>query len=480
MLLLINNQPPAFRMIFLLELWERFGFYTMQGVLTLFFIRSLGFSDSEAYFSFGAFFALVYGMVALGGYLGDHVLGPKRTIILGLVTLALGYLSLSITDKAHVFLALGLICVGNGLFKANPSNLLSKCYEPNDPRLHSGFTLYYMAINLGSTISLFIGPALASHYGYSYAYFASFIGLLLGIANYWFQRSLVSQINTSADLKKIKSWEWITIFAGIVLLTFASSYLLQHVPIARGLLLFVTFIVITLYFIGMRGEDKDSIQRMFVAFVLMIEAVVFFTLYQQMPTSLNLFAVNNVTPTLMGLSINPQSFQALNPIWIIAMSPILATLYIKLNQRKRSFPVPYKFAVGMLCGGLSFTLLFFARFFHDDTGCVSSLWLVTSYCFQSIGELFVSALGVAMVAELVPQRMTGFVMGMWFLTSSLAGFTGASVASLTALPHNVQPGIESLTIYTGVFLSIGLVTLSIGIIMMVIAAPLSRFIQIRH
>lgn len=477
MLTLFREQPRAFHMIFMLEIWERFGFYTVQGILTLYFIRFLGFNDTDAYFTFGAFSALVYGMVAIGGYLGDKVLGTKRTIVLGLITLALGYLSLALVAKEQVYLALGLICVGNGLFKANPSNLLSKCYEENDPRLHGGFTLYYMAINLGSTVALLVGPALASSYGYSYAYFLSFVGLVLGLANYWFQRKVVADIHTEADQKIIKLWQWGVVIMGILLATIASSYLLQHVMAALDLVWFATALVIGIYFIYMRREKQTSFMRMVVAFILMIEAVIFFTLYQQMPTSLNLFAVNNVHPTLLGIVIDPQSFQALNPIWIIVMSPILALFYRQLNHRKINFPIPYKFAAGMFCCGLSFGLLYFARFMHDDSGMVSSWWLVGSYLLQSTGELFVSALGVAMVAELVPAEIAGFVMGMWFLTSSIAGFIGASVASYTALPEHIKPGIESLTIYTQVFAYIGLITLAIAIVMWLISAPLSRYIK---
>lgn len=476
MLGLFREQPRAFYMIFMLEIWERFGFYTVQGILTLFFIRHLGLSDSEAYFTFGAFSALVYGLVAIGGYLGDKVLGTKRTIVLGLVTLALGYLSLAFAGKAQVYLALGLICVGNGLFKANPSSLLAKCYETKDPRLYGGFTLYYMAINLGSTFALFIGPALSSRYGYSYAYFVSFIGLLLGLVNYYFQRQHVAEVNTAADLRTISFWQWLLLIFGIAITTLICSYLLQRVMLAKNLVWLITVVVVAIYFLYMRKESKISVRRMLVAFVLMLEAIVFFTLYQQMPTSLNLFAVNNVHPNLLGISIDPQSFQALNPIWIIIMSPVLAMVYDKLFAHGYAFPIPYKFATGMLCCGLSFSLLFFARYFHDGNGIVSPWWLIASYFFQSTGELFVSALGVAMVAELVPRHIDGFVMGMWFLTSSIAGFIGASVASFTALPVYIKPGIESLIIYTQVFAYIGLVTLAIGVLMWLISASLSRYI----
>ena len=474
MMTLLRAQPRAFHMIFMLEIWERFGFYTVQGILILFLIRYMGLSDETAYYIFGAFSALVYGMVSLGGYLGDKVLGIKRTIVLGLVVLALGYLALALADKEHIFLALGIICVGNGLFKANPSNLLSKFYDEHDPRLHSGFTLYYMAINIGSIFALFMGPLLADSFGYSYAYLASFIGILLGLANYFFQRKHISAVNTPSDCRTISGWRWGLIIIGIIGAVLASTYLLQHVMFAKNLLLLIMLIVIAIYVYYMSRENAISVKRMLLAFILMLEGVIFFTLYQQMPTSLNLFAVHNVYPSLLGIHIDPQSFQALNPIWIILMSPVMASFYLKLEQRGFTFPIPYKFAFGMTCCGISFMILYFSHYVHDDLGVVSSWWLVASYLFQSTGELLVSALGVAMVAELVPQEITGFVMGMWFLTTSAAGFIGASVASYTALPKNIHPGVESLLIYTNVFACIGLVTLAVALLLWLISPLLTR------
>lgn len=478
MLNLFREQPRAFHMIFMLELWERFGFYTVQGILTLYFIRYLGYSDMVAYYTFGAFSALVYGMVVIGGYLGDSILGTKRTIVLGLIVLAAGYFYLAFADKGHVFLALGLICVGNGLFKANPSNLLSKCYVENDPRLHGGFTLYYMAINLGSMVALIIGPTISTRYGYSYAYLLSAVGLVLGLANYWFQHQYVSHINTDADKRKITFLHWVFILIGVLAFTGISAYLLQHVMLAKNLLWCITILVVGTYLFKMRGQSRASFMKMLVALALMLEAVIFFTLYQQMPTSLNLFAVNNVIPDFLGITIDAQSFQALNPIWIVLMSPVLAHFYGSLNKKGILFSIPYKFALGMTMCAVSFLMLYFARYFYTGNGMVSSWWLIFSYLFQSLGELLVSALGVAMVAELVPAQIAGFVMGMWFLTSSIAGFIGAYVASYTALPENIKPGVESLLIYTNVFACIGIVTFVIALLMWLLSPRLSRYISI--
>jgi proton-dependent oligopeptide transporter, POT family len=477
---LFRDQPRAFYMIFLLEMWERFGFYTVQGILTLYFIRFLGFDHKTAFYTFGAFSALVYGMVAIGGFLGDKVLGTKRTIVIGLVTLCLGYLALAITTKEYVFLALGLICVGNGLFKANPSNLLAKCYEDGDHRLHGGFTLYYMAVNLGSTVALIAGPTISAKYGYPYAYLLSAIGLLIGLINYAFQRHHIASIDTPADKRPIALWHWNIIIIGILFATKASAYLLQHVMIAKNILWVVIAMVLVTYFVYMSKEKKSSVLKMILALILMFEAVIFFVLYQQMPTSINLFAINNVYPSLFGISIDPQSFQALNPLWIIVMSPLMAMLYEKLYKKGVDFPMPYKFASGMTLCGISFLILYLPRFFHTDLGIVSSWWLIASYFFQSIGELMVSALGVAMVAELVPVHITGFVMGMFFLTPAIAAFIGAYVASLTALPETIVPGVQSLNIYTHVFLWIGVVIMGVSLVMWVASPFLARMMGKKH
>ncbi|MDP3705736.1 MAG: oligopeptide:H+ symporter [Legionellaceae bacterium] len=463
----------------MLEVWERFGFYTVQGILVLYFIRYLGFSNHVAYQTFGAFCALIYSMVPLGGVLGDKLLGTKRTIVLGLIVLTMGYCALAWVDKQHVFWALGCICIGNGLFKANPATLLAKCYAENSSQLEGGFTLYYMAINLGAIVALFVGPTVSSRFGYSYAFMTSSVGIMFGLVNYWFQRQHIANIASPADRHSITWYQWVLVALGVFAMAGLACFLLQHVQLAKTLIYMTTAVLVLFYFWCMYNEQKRERLRLLLAFILMLEGVVFFTLYQQMPTSINLFAVHNVHASLFGVSIDPQSFQVLNPIWIIVMSPVIAYFYSYLQRKHISFPVPYKFALGMTCCGISFLVLYFARFAYDGQGMVSPWWLVSSYLFQSVGEILVSALGVAMVAELVAPRILGFVMGMWYLTSAMAGFTGATVASFTALPKSLQPGVQSLMVYTHVFAGIGMATLGVAAILWLISPKLSRLIGAR-
>lgn len=471
---LFRQQPSAFYLIFMLEFWERFGFYTVNGILAYFFVHQLGYSESVAFYTFGAYSALLYGLVALGGFVGDKILGTKRTIVLGMAVLAIGYLALSMANAQWVFVALGIICVGNGLFKANPSSLLAKCYEKNDQRLHGAFTLYYMAINIGSMFSLVIGPNVSEHFGWSSAFFISFVGLLSALLNYFVQRKQVAKYSFGPDKEPLTAKMFIPVLIGVVALCYACSLLLKHVALTKSLLVAVVVIVCLLYgYYMLKEKSSGSRKKMGVAFILMIEGVIFFTLYQQMPTSINFFAIHHVSSTIFGFAVNPQTFQVLNPIWIMLMSPVMAYAYAKLNKTGHPAKTAHKFALGMTLCAFSFLVLYVCVFFANSSHQVSSWWLVLSYFFQSTGELLVSALGVAMVAELVPEAISGFIMGMWFLSSSIAGFTGAYVASLTR-PQDVAIGAASLHVYGHVFLEIGLYTLAISLVMWMMAPKLHK------
>ncbi|XNM83727.1 oligopeptide:H+ symporter [Escherichia coli] len=222
--------------------------------------------------------------------------------------------------------------------------------------------------------------------------------------------------------------------------------------------------------------DKTGRNKMFVAFVLMLEAVVFYILYAQMPTSLNFFAINNVHHEILGFSINPVSFQALNPFWVVLASRILAGIYTHLGNKGKDLSMPMKF-IGMFMCSLGFlTAAAAGMWFADAQGLTSPWFIVLVYLFQSLGELFISALGLAMIAALVPQHLMGFILGMWFLTQAAAFLLGGYVATFTAVPDNITDPLETLPVYTNVFGKIGLVTLGVAVVMLLMVPWLKRMI----
>ncbi|WP_421505851.1 dipeptide/tripeptide permease DtpA [Erwinia rhapontici] len=470
------KQPRSFYLIFSIELWERFGYYGLQGIMAVYLVKMLGMSEAQSITLFASFSALVYGLVAVGGWLGDKVLGTKRVIVLGTLVLALGYalVAWSGHDISLVYIGMATIAVGNGLFKANPSSLLSTCYEKDDPRLDGAFTMYYMAINIGSFFSMLATPWLAAEFGWSTAFALSFVGMLITLVNFMFFRKWVKNHGSKADFAPLNIRKLLMTLVGIVVMITLATWLLHNQGIAR-LVLGVIAVGIVLVFaketFALKGHAR---RKMIVAFVLMVQAIVFFVLYMQMPTSLNFFAIRNVEHSILGITFQPEQFQALNPFWIMVFSPLLAAIYNKMGDR---LPMPHKFALGMVLCSAAFLVLPLGASLANELGIVSVNWLILSYALQSVGELMISGLGLAMVAQLVPQRLMGFIMGSWFLTTAGAAMVAGKVANLMAVPENITDPLLSLHVYGDVFLKIGIVTGVIAVLMMFTAPLLNRMTQ---
>lgn len=468
------KQPRPFYLIFSIELWERFGYYGLQGILPIYLSQVLGMSETESITLFSAFAALVYGFVAIGGWLGDKVLGTKRVIVLGTIVLIAGYALVAYSghDVSIVYVGLATIAVGNGLFKANPSSLLSTCYDKDDPRLDGAFTMYYMAINIGSFFSMLATPWLAKHYGWDVAFSLSVVGLVITLINFFMCKKWVSLYGSKPDFLPIAISKLLATIVGVVALVAISTWLLHNMDIARAALGIISLGIIIIFIKETLALEGIARRRMVVAFILMLEAIVFFILYSQMPTSLNFFALHNVEHEIFGFSVEPAQYQALNPLWIMIGSPILAAIYTKMGDH---LPMPHKFAIGMVLCSAAFLVLPLGAKFANEAGIVSVNWLVICYAFQSVGELMISGLGLAMIAQLVPQRLMGFIMGAWFLTSSAASFIAGYVASFAAVPKGeLTSKIDSLAVYSDVFLKIGIATGVIAILMILTAPMLNR------
>lgn len=464
----LTNQPRPFYLVFLIEIWERLGYYGVQALLVLFMVERLGFTDAHADMLFAAFSALVYLLPCLGGYIGDRLLGTKRTILLGSCILALGYFLLSLDffhSAAMLILPLAVIAIGNALFKANPSSLLSKVYRGTSHNLDSGFTLYYMAINIGSFVSMNLTPILNKYFGWYVAFSVCFIGLIAAILNFLFMRHIVKDYGSEPDFKRMR----VDYFFYILLIVAASIgicfFLLRYYEIVSWLLLFGAVVLLFIYLTLIKKAQSEERNGMFLFIILFAQAVIFFVLYFQMPTSLTLFALRNVHHSILGIPIQPGQFQMLNPFWVMAMSPVLAAIYQRLSNQRRDMSMPSKFSLGTLLAGLAFLILPFGSLFADH-GQLNGLWLVASYWLQSIGELLVSALGLSLAARYVPQRFMGFTMGLWFLCTSMASIIAGKVASFASIPENIsQDPLMSLPIYIHLFLKIGIITVLIALIM---------------
>jgi POT family proton-dependent oligopeptide transporter len=457
------SQTRAFAVLFLIELWERFGYYGAAGLLVLFMTQRLGMPDHQAVLTFGAFSALVFGLPAVGGWIGDRVLGAKRTMLLGAVVLAAGYFVLSLPFEATLFPALGLVAVGNGLFKVNPNHLVSRLYAGRPSRLDGAFTLYYMAVNIGAAASLYLTPEIAQgalltglpdQYRWHVAFAFSWIGMGAGLANYMMMRGRLRELGSSRDFAPAGARVYALVLGATVLGALLLSQVIQYTGIAATVVALAGVIVLGVFvrlLATCRAEERGPLAA---CLVLTVEMMIFFLFYQQMSTSLTLFALRNVEHHLAGLAVPPAQFQVLNPLWIMALSPLLAAAYGRAGARGRDLSIAAKQASGMVLAALAFFVYAGSTRFAAG-GVVSAWWLVGGYGLLSASELLISGLGMAMVTRLAPERVRGFTMGAWFLASGIAQYLGSLAASLASVPQGMTDPMQTLPFYFRLFLGLG-------------------------
>jgi proton-dependent oligopeptide transporter, POT family len=478
------SQTRAFVTIWLIELWERFGYYGMAAILVLYMVEKIGFHDAQANLVWGAFAALVYAAPAIGGWIGDNVLGTRRTMPIGAAILALGYAMLSLPSENlyYLYVSMGVIVVGNGLFKANAANMVRRIYEGNDAKIDSAFTLYYMAVNVGSTVSQLMTPWIKDHYGWHAGFAFCFAGLVLGLINYALMLRTLNHIGSPPDEKPVR-WDRLGLILGLGLVcVFVVTFIVQY-SAARDIAVTLAGLTVLAIFVYMivAGERSER-AGLIAALVLTVQTILFFIFYSQMSTSLTLFALHNVewkqNLLLFDVTWSPGQYQALNPIWIMLLSPVLAWIYTHLGKSGRDLPIAAKFVLGFIVVAVGFFIFGMSGATAVD-GKVSSWYMIWGYGFYSLGELLVSGLGLAMIARYVPARMGGFMMGAYFVAVGVSQYLGSIVANLASIPENLTNPLESLAIYTGLFNKLGLVAAG-GIVLAIVLLPLMKRLSSDH
>ena len=473
----VNNPIKPFSLIFFVELWERYGYYGMQALLVYFMIEKLGYSDTLADNTYAAYSALAYAFISIGGYIGDKIFGFKRTIIFGAIVLALGYLLLGINPSKYLYWGLSLIIAGNAMFKSNPSSLVSKLYAKGDHRIDAAYTMYYMAINIGSFFAILISPIVAERWGWNIAFYISFIGLLIAVFSFIIFSRIVSNVGSQPDFEPFKISGLLKIIAVTATLTVLSFFLLENLTIAH-IIQYIAIVVVFLFFLKiLKSASKDEKRKLWVCFILIFETIVFYILFIQRATSLNLYVIRNTRHFVFGIPLNPLSFQCFNSLWILAASPFLALLFTKLAAKKRDFSLPSKFAFGMFLSSLGFLLFKFASYYANSNGLVNGTWVFFAIGFMSLGEIFIGAIGLAMIAKLVPFRIMGFMMGTFYMAQALASILGGFIASLASIPENVTNPVQTLPIYTNLFFILGIITLVVSILMALAVPKLKKYIS---
>jgi len=457
-----QSHPKGLTTCFLTEMWERFGFYIIQGLLILYMTQKFSFSDDHAYAVLGGYTGLAYISPVLGGYLADHVFGFRLSVFIGGILFSVGYGLLALAGQSWFYWPLAIIVLGNGLFKPNISSLLGTLYERDDPRRDAGFTLFYVGINLGAFLATLSAGFIQQAWGWGAAFSAASIGLIIGLITFYYgfrQQPNIGVLKSQSDQISLfslhrRSIQIILAIVGIITV----AELLQHSQITN-ILLTVLSIGVLIYFFRLAfqytGQQRKNILLMI---TLIITSVIFWLLYMQVFFSVTLFIERDVNRQLFGIQIPTIAFISLEIIFIFIFGPLLSKLWHNLHVKKRNPSYLAKFTIAFFSTALCFYVLSVAAS-HPDGQTVSAWWIVIAYFFITFGELLLSPIGLAAITELAPQKIVGMMMGIWFFWTGIGGVLAGEFAKLSSVPKSLQDRILEMHLYQQAFQQYALLAL---------------------
>jgi len=446
------KHPRGLYILFMTEMWERFSYYGMRGLLVFYLTQHFLFGDQKAFLIYGAYTALVYLAPVIGGLLADQYLGSRKAVTFGAILLVLGHFGMAFEGPGAIadgngsiqqsdfylqifYLSLALIITGVGFLKANISTIVGALYEQGDVRRDSGFTIFYMGINLGAFLGALLAGWLGQTFGWSWGFGAAGVGMLFGLMVFRLGQPLLEGHAEPPDLKHLSekvfaglSREMIVYLGGIAAI-FVIWKMIQYQEFVGRLLDGFSIITLTgvlvFSFFRCTKEERD---RMLVATILIIFSVLFWALFEQAGSSLNVLADRNIDRHVFGWEAPASMFQSLNSFFIITLAPLFSILWIRLGSTGREPSTPLKFGIGIGLLGLGFLALAFGLGQAGDDGRAPLIWLVLIYLLHTMGELCLSPVGLSMVTKLSVMRVVGFMMGVWFLASAYANFVAGRIA----------------------------------------------------
>ena len=487
------GHPKGLFYLFFAELWERFSFYGMRALLTLYMIEKIFAAIAErdvatavVYASYGS---LVYASTVIGGQISDKILGMRSSIFLGGILMALGHFVLAIENDMAFFLALALIVVGNGFFKPNISTFVGALYKDGDVRKDSGFTIFYMGINIGGMVAPFLCGLLAVKYGYHYGFGLAGIGMLAGLIFFWsgIKKNVFGDkgMPPSQEVyeKKVLGVPQKTLIPIIAFLSapgiawLLASWQQNYVT---GIFKFIgVAVLVYLGYIIYNLKTNEARKKLVMAVLITFFMTLFWGFHELSGSVITLFASRNVD--LDGIMTAAQT-NGLNSMFIILLAIPISLLWGYLSKRKLNPRTPYKFGLGLLFAGLSFYILSISGVSADENGMVPFYYLFAMYFIISIGELFMSPVGLSKITDLSPKNIVAFMMGVWFLSSAFAfqivGFISKQLA-VESTDANVG-GLETLGIYTDGFHLIAMYSLAAGAIVLVLSPLMKKLMGNVH
>ncbi|MDF2904387.1 MAG: amino acid/peptide transporter [Bacillus sp. (in: firmicutes)] len=475
------GQPMGLFTLFFTEFWERFSYYGMKAILVYYMYYKvtkggLGLDETLALSIVSIYGSLVYMSGIIGGWLADRIFGTSKAVFYGGISIMFGHIFLAIPGSVSMFfISMVLIIIGTGLLKPNVSSIVGEIYSIEDRRRDAGFSIFYMAINLGGFLSPLVVGTVGMNYNFHLGFGIAAIGMFLGLVVFILtkKKNLGLAGKTIANPLSPSEKKKVYTYIGLGLLIFA---VLIAIAIQTGILTFDFFVTVvgilgflipTIYFVVMyRSPKTTAVERSrIIAYIpLFLASVMFWAIQEQGSTILASYADKRTQLDFAGMHISPAWFQSLNPLFIITLAPVFAWLWVKLDKKQPT--IPQKFSLGLLFSGLSFIIILLPAYLGGSNSLVNPMWLVLSYLVCVLGELCLSPVGLSATTKLAPAAFSAQTMSLWFLSNAAAQALNAQMVKF------YSPATEMT--YFGV---IGGASIVLGVILFLFAPKIQGFMK---
>lgn len=488
-----GKYPKQIWSLFFSEMWERFCFYGMRGMLVFFMISELKFDDEKANLQYGATQAFVYAFTFVGGLFADKILGFRKSLFWGGLLMIVGSLILATNPHDFFFLGISFTVVGTGFFKPNISTMVGKLYRGDDSRRDAGFSLFYAGINLGALLGGYLCIAIGKgemltniipeDKRWNVAFGLAAIVMVISLINFVFtQRRLgpiglmPQKIAADGTLIPTEKWKIYGVYA-LTLLFVPLIMIMVSVPQYTDYFMWTVGPLTLIYlFFEMSKVSAPERNKLWAALVFIIFSILFWGIYEQSGGSLSIFAANNLNKDLLGLDPNGVNNSG-GAFFIIFLAPLLGLLWIWLSKRRLEPNTLIKFGLGFIFLGLGYYVLFATRFFADVQGVTSLNIFTIALLVITFGELCLSPIGLSIMTKLSTEKLQGMMMGLWFLASAYGQYVAGIIGANMATAKEGSSNMDALIAYTEGYKQLGLYAVLAGVILMVISPFVKKLMQ---
>lgn len=480
------GHPRGLSTLFFTEMWERFSYYGMRALLLLYMTApltagGLGFDAAQGGAIYGLYTSMAYMAALPGGWIADRLIGSRRAVLYGGLIISSGHFSMAIPSIVTFYLGLVLIVIGTGLLKGNVSVIVGHLYSAEDQRRDAGFSIFYMGINLGAFLAPLVCGYLGQRINWHAGFAAAGVGMAIGVVQYVLGARHLGDAGlhpapaaspTAAAALRTKATLWGGLFLAALAVVGIGGYT-GTLPItavgvadAAGVGLLLSTVVFFGWLFTSGEWTSAERKRLVIVAVLFLASALFWSVFEQAGSTLNLFADRNTDTRVFGVEFPSSWFQSVNSFFIFTLAPVFAWIWIALATRGHEPSSPGKFVIGLVAVGLGFVILIPPSQAAEAGLKVSPMWLILTYLLHTIGELSLSPVGLSAMTRLAPARIAGLVMGVWFLGTSVGNFIGGRVGGM----------YESMALPT-LFGAVGGFAIVAGLVLLVFVAPMRRMLE---